>query len=169
MTKILIAIITLLLLTQVAIAQDDELVRLMKYQLEAKDTGIATLIAVSSPLPGIAHYYVGAWDEGQRFLCYYLGLITLGVAGLNWKDPIYTEVEGEYSWETKTVKTGEELSTEGAIMALICFSGALIVKVIEPFDVYKRAVEYNKKLLEKYKLNFAIRKTNNTFTVTYCF
>jgi hypothetical protein len=122
----------------------------MKYQLEAKDPGIAVLIAISSPLTGLAHYYAGAWDKGQSYLVMYLGLITLGVAGLTMKNPIYTEVEGKYSWETETVETAEELSTRGAIMAFIGFGGALIVKLGESFDVYKRAGEYNTKLLEKF-------------------
>lgn len=156
MTKILIAIIALLLLTQIAVAQNDELMRLTKYQLEAKDPGMAALLGVISPLPGLGHYYAGAWDRAEYFIApYVLGIGAIAV-GSQLKEPL----EMGYS---------EELSSGGALVILIGLTTVLVVKIIEPFDAHKSAVKYNAKLLEKYKLDLSFRKTDKAIAVAYRF
>ena len=141
----LIAIVVLLLLTQIAIAQDDELVRLTKYQLEAKDPGIAALLGVISPLPGLGHLYAGAEDRAVSFIVPYV----LGIGAI--VAVLYPETE---------------LSPEGAVVILIGSITVLVTKIIEPFDAHKSAVKYNAKLLEKYKLDLSFRKTDKAIAVT---
>ena len=150
---VLIAIVVLLLLTQVqvAVAQDDELVRLMKYQLEAKDPGMAALLGVIGP-PSLGHYYAGARNRGKVFGTFYVLGIGAIVVGSQLKEPVYEE--GKYSWELE--KTGEGLSPEGAVLIFIGSATLLATKIIEPFDAYKSALKYNAELLKVYRLNLAL-------------
>lgn len=156
----LIAIVILLLLTQVAIAQDDELIRLTKYQLEAKKPGIAALLGVISPIPGLGHYYAGEVSGLKRILLPYAAGIGAIVIGFTF----FREKEEDWLYEEE-----EELSLAGATLVLTGLIIVLATKIVEPFDAYDCAVKYNAKLLKKYNLNLATRRANSTFALTYRF
>jgi len=142
--------------------QEDELVRLMKYQAEAKKPGMAALLGGIMGL-GLGHYYVsGNWVQ---FYC--IGEIislTMIVIGANVKEPIY-----EYNWVTAEEKVGEEITAGGYVIMFGGVVGFAILRIIEPFRAYSKAVQYNQRLLDKYDINLSLSNMDRGFRLTYRF
>jgi len=147
---------------------DNELVRLMKYQAEAKNPGMAALLGGTIGF-GVGHYYVGGnWSSGVNLYCSgEIGcLIAIGIGAVV-KEPVYEEVED--TWKEEKVKVGEETPTGAKLALLGGLVGFAILRLSEPFSAYDTAVEHNKKLLDKYDISLSLSKMDRSFRLTYRF
>lgn len=145
--SVIVFICVSLFLSNVAFARekDNELSELLKYQTN------------------LMKYQAEAKDPGMAAL---LGIFGFGLGHyyVSRKDNFYTG--GEIASLTLaiggTVRNDKNSKLIGAAILAI-------LRIIEPFSAYNSAVQYNKKLLDKYDIDLSLSTLDKGFRLTYRF
>jgi len=66
-------------------------------------------------------------------------------------------------------KVGEEITAGGYVIMFGGVVGFAILRIIEPFRAYSKAVQYNQRLLDKYDINLSLSNMDRGFRLTYRF
>ena len=134
-------------------------VQLMKYQAKKKSPGLATLIAISTPLPGLAHKYAGNSSRATHFGLFYTGGVTMIILGV-------ADRNTSFYGKDDITETGKVLIAAGGFIVVF-------TKIIEAFNAYTTAVEYNQELQKKLGLdlssNLSLNSTQNSLSVALRF